>query len=169
MAPSTRSQPADPPREDQRNEPFDTPTRDEIVAMTAPHLAHMEKSSESRAWHSAGMNFVLITAVGRKSGAERKTPLPYWRDRDGHRIIAASFAGEPQNPAWYVNIADKTANPTIRVRERALEYWSDIEILEGDEYDTIWNELIIDRPFYIAYRAKSGRRIPLIRLPEPQD
>ena len=135
--------------------------------MTAPHIAHMEKSAESSAWCAAGMNFVLITALGRKSGAERKTPLPYWRDRDGHRIIAASFAGAPENPAWYLNIADKAANPTLRVQEREFVYWSDIEVLEGEEYDTIWSELIVDRPFYIEYRAKAGRRIPLVRLPEP--
>ena len=167
MASNTRSHSVDVPREDQRNEPFDTPTHEEIVAMTAPHIAHMEKSIESSAWHSAGMHFVLVTAFGRKSGAERKTPLPYWRDRGGHRIIAASFAGAPKNPAWYANMADKAANPTIRVQDRGLVYWSDIEVLDGDEYDTIWSELIADRPFYIDYRAKAGRQIPLIRLPEP--
>ncbi|MBN2622699.1 MAG: nitroreductase family deazaflavin-dependent oxidoreductase, partial [Acidimicrobiales bacterium] len=47
-----------------------------------------------------------------------------------------------------------------------VEYWSDQEILEGDEYDRIWALLTADRAWYDTYQGKTERRIPLVRLPE---
>ena len=43
---------------------------------------------------------------------------------------------------------------------------SDAEVLDGDDYDEIWEALTADRPFYNAYKEKTERKIPLIRLPE---
>jgi deazaflavin-dependent oxidoreductase (nitroreductase family) len=153
-------------REDQRNEPFETPTQAEIVAMTGPHIEAMESSASERTWTLAGMKYVLITAKGRKSGRLRKTPLPYWSDDHGHRIVVASFAGSEHHPAWYHNMADRAANPTIRVQERDHVCACDVEVLGGDEYGRVWAAVTADRPFYLAYQAKVARRIPVLRLRE---
>jgi len=152
----------------QENTPFQTPTQDEIVELTKMHIGALESSNDDLVWIAAGMSHVLLTIVGRKSGTERKTPLPYWRDATGHRIVVASFAGAEKNPSWFHNLADKVANPTIVVRERDAEYRSDAEVLDGDDYASTWAALTADRPFYNNYQAKTARRIPLIRLPEPQ-
>lgn len=152
----------------QENTPFQTPTQDEIVELTKMHIGALESSNDDLVWIAAGMSHVLLTIVGRKSGVERKTPLPYWRDATGHRIVVASFAGAEKNPSWFHNLADKVANPTIVVRERDFVYRSDAEVLDGDDYASTWAALTADRPFYNKYQAKTARRIPLIRLPEPQ-
>lgn len=166
--PGDRSaRPAPTTRDDQRNEPFETPSREDIVAMTKPLVAAMEKSTSERTWTAAGMHYVLVAARGRKTGEIRKTPLPYWRDDDGHRIVIASFAGAEHHPAWYHNLADKAANPTIRVQDRDHVYWSDVEVLDGDDYARVWAGITIDRPFYLDYQAMVTRRIPLLRLREP--
>lgn len=135
--------------------------------MTAPHVAALEASNSERTWTLAGMRYVLLTAKGRRSGTIRKTPLPYWRDERGHRIIVASFAGAEHHPDWYHNITDKAANPTIRVQDRDHVYRSDVEELDGDDYDRVWSELTADRPFYLEYQSMVTRRIPLLRLREP--
>lgn len=153
--------------ESQKNEAFETPSRDVILALTPLHVQALETSNDDSVWVAAGMHHLLLTTTGRKSGNTHKTPLPYWKDSDRHRIVVASFAGAERNPSWYHNLADKDANPTVRVQEREHVWHSAAEILEGDEYDLIWAALTSDRPFYIAYQTKTERVIPLVRLPEP--
>ena len=100
----------------QKNEPFETPSHEEILALTPMHVELLEATTDDSVWVAAGMTHVLLTTIGRKSGNTHKTPVPYWKDADGHRIIVASFAGAERHPAWYHNLADKEANPTVRVQ-----------------------------------------------------
>src|SRR5690242_9728906 len=61
--------------------------------------------------HVAGLQVLLLTTVGRKTGAERTTPLGYFME-DGNYIITASNAGRDTNPAWFHNLR---ANPHVKV------------------------------------------------------
>lgn len=152
----------------QANEPFETPSHAQILKLTPAHVDAMETSDADSVWTAAGMKHVLLITIGRRSGKAHKTPLPYWLDPAGERIVVASFAGAVKNPAWYHNLADKSANPTVRVKERSVEWDSDAHVLDGDEYQQVWAELTADRPFYRDYQAKTERCIPLVRLPGPK-
>jgi deazaflavin-dependent oxidoreductase (nitroreductase family) len=122
---------------------------------------------EDMVWQQAGMHHVLVRSVGRKSGNEHKVALPFWRDPDGQRIVVASFAGAPGHPSWYLNLADRDANPEVLCRvQGGQQFWSEHEILDGDDYDRIWDLLISDRAWYANYQSKTDRRVPLVRLPE---
>jgi deazaflavin-dependent oxidoreductase (nitroreductase family) len=146
---------------------FTTPTRDEIVAISAKHVAMMETSDADDTWIWVGMEHLLLRTVGRKSGNEHKVALPFWRDRDGHRIVVGSFGGEPKHPAWYLNLSDEAANPEVLVRVQGGRFWSRPEILAGDDYERTWAGLVADRPWYADYVTKAaGRQIPLVRLRE---
>ncbi len=149
----------------QRNEEFETPAFDEIPSITARHVAHLETTTDEDAWTRAGMRHLLLRTVGRKSGNAHKVALPYWCDADGTRIVVASYAGGPKHPAWFHNLADKTANPTVWIKDRSEQAWVDAEVLEGDDYRRTWDALVKDRPYYVEYQAKTERRIPLIRIP----
>ena len=150
----------------QRNEAFETPDIGDIPGLTAMHVDLMEQSDADEVWVAAGMNHLLLRTVGRRSGNVHKVALPYWVDEDGHRIVVASFAGSDRSPAWFHNLADKAANAEVRVQDRATVWWSDAEVLDGDDYETVWAGLTADRAYYNDYAAKTTRRIPLIRLPE---
>lgn len=153
---------------DQKADTFETPPYEEIPEITRNHVAFLESTDDEEAWLSAGMKSVIIETIGRKSGNAHKVVLPYWADANGHRIIAASYAGGPVNPAWYHNLADRSANPTIWVKERSVEAHCRADILEGEDYETVWKGLTADRPWYLDYLAKTKRKfIPLIRLVEP--
>ena len=89
-----------------------------------------------------------------------------WRDTQGRRIVVASFAGAAGHPAWYLNLADRDANPEVLVKHQGGAYWSVPDILEGDEYEQTWALLTADRAWYDDYQAKTDRRIPLVALPE---
>ena len=47
---------------------------------------------------------VLVT-VGKRSGLERMTPVQWFPGGDDTKLIVASAAGGPRNPAWYYNLA----------------------------------------------------------------
>jgi deazaflavin-dependent oxidoreductase (nitroreductase family) len=152
--------------ESQRAEPFDTPTPEEIIQISKMHVTVMESSDADEVWRPAGMRHVVIRTIGRKSGREHKVALPYWIDPDGERVVVASMAGADRNPSWFVNLADKSANPEVLVRHQHGSYWSDCQILDGDDYDKTWAGLTADREWYNDYQAKCSRRIPLVRLVE---
>lgn len=147
---------------------WETPPPDEIVRLTAAHVEAMEAIDDVDAvWQQAGMHHVLLRTIGRKSGKEHRVALPTWFDPEGRRVVVASFAGASEHPSWYLNLADRSANPEVRCRvQGGREFWSEHEILEGHEYDRIWRLLVADRAWYDTYQSKTERRIPLVRLPE---
>ena len=140
---------------------------DEIPKITRMHVEAMQQSEDDAVWQPAGQHLVLLRVIGRKSGREQKVALPIWRDAEGNRIVVASFAGAPQHPDWFLNLRDRDANPEVLVRAQGgRQFWSRVEILDGDEYTRTWEALTADRAWYRDYQAKTERRIPLVRLPE---
>jgi len=150
----------------QKAEPFETPERSTIKGTTQMHVSAMEQSNEEVVWVQAGMRHMLVRMVGRRSGEARKVALPFWEDENEHPIVVASYAGAARHPGWYLNLADRRANPEVYCRFREHEFWAVAEVLEGDEYETVWKQLTEDRPFYRDYQALTERRIPLVRLRE---
>lgn len=150
----------------QGHEDFVEPSRDEIPKISADHVKAMESTDDDAAWVIAAMHHVVIHTIGRKSGKEHKVALPFWSDPDGHMVVVASFAGAPQHPSWYLNLADRDANPEVRIRIQAGERWADAQILEGDDYTTTWAALTADRGYYNDYQTRTDRTIPLVRLVE---
>jgi deazaflavin-dependent oxidoreductase (nitroreductase family) len=150
----------------QKNEPFEEPPREEIPGISRGHVAYLETTDEESAWFIAGMDHVVLHTIGRKSGNEHKVALPVWFDRDGNRVVVASYAGAPENPAWFLNLSDKTANPEVRCRVRGRKFWADAQVLEGDEYADYWAQLTADREYYNDYQSRTDRPIPLVRLVE---
>ena len=150
----------------QRHEEFAEPTRSDIPAVTREHVRAMEASPSAPEWNGAGMPHLVLRTLGRRSGREHKVALPYWYDRDGTRVVVASFAGAPNHPAWYLNLADRTANPHVLVRVQTGNFRAEARVLEGDEYARVWAALVADRPFYADYQSRTTRRLPLVRLVE---
>src|SRR5262245_37514191 len=64
------------------------------------------------------MGFLLLTTIGRKSGQPRTVPLAFLRDGSTD-VIIASYAGLPQNPAWYLNLQSQP-EATIQVKRQHI-------------------------------------------------
>src|SRR3712207_1826103 len=58
-----------------------------------------------------GSPILLLTTTGRKTGRSRTWPLTYLPDAD-RLIVIASNGGQPNHPAWYLNLR---ANPHVSV------------------------------------------------------
>lgn len=147
---------------------WETPSLEAIVGITKAHVQALETMTDDAVWVQVGMHHLLLRTVGNKTGNEHKVALPVWRDPQGQRIVVASYAGAPDHPSWFRNLADRTSNPRVLCRVQTGQFWSVPEILDGHDYDRIWPLLTADRAWYRDYQAKTERRIPLVRLRESE-
>lgn len=154
------------PRDPQPNDPFEEPPFEQISGISRMHVQAMETMEDDMVWIGAGMHQVIIYTVGRKSGNEHKVAVPVWFDDDGNRVVVASYAGNDRHPHWYLNLADKDANPEVRVKAQHHEFWAEAQILDGGEYDAVWAQLVEDRAYYADYQTRTARKLPLVRLVE---
>jgi deazaflavin-dependent oxidoreductase (nitroreductase family) len=103
---------------------------------------------------------LLLNTRGRKSGEPRTNALMYLAD--GNRfVVAASFAGEPKHPAWWLNLKrEPTATVQVGakvVRVRARE-------AEGAERQRLWSGIVAQDAGFAEYERRTTRRIPVVVL-----
>jgi deazaflavin-dependent oxidoreductase (nitroreductase family) len=108
----------------------------------------------------AGLPNLMLTAIGRKSGIPRDTPLlcsPYGSDI----LIAGSNFGSDKEPMWVKNIE---ANPEVTVRFRRRTSTMLVRRLQGDEREAAWAHLLDMWPNFAKYEARTNRQIKLFLL-----
>ena len=110
--------------------------------------------------HVQGLQVLLLTTIGRKTGKQRTTPLGYFID-DGNYVITASNAGFDTHPAWFQNLR---ANPhvTIEIKDQQME--AEAEVAPPEKRNSLWSKLISLSPAYANYAKKTSREIPLVVL-----
>jgi len=108
----------------------------------------------------AGLPVLLLDTVGRKSGTPRTNALTYlpWGEAF---VVIASVLGEPRHPAWFLNLA---ARPEVGVQVGARRLRARAREAEGEERERIWDAVVKASPDYAQYRARTGRRIPVVVL-----
>ncbi len=106
-----------------------------------------------------GAPIVLLRHVGRKSGAERVTPLLYFTDGDDV-VLIGSNGGSPKHAAWYHNVR---ANPEVTLSARGREGRYRAHEAEGEERERLWNLAAMLYPGYETYKERAApRRIPVM-------
>jgi deazaflavin-dependent oxidoreductase (nitroreductase family) len=109
-----------------------------------------------------GMNALVLTTVGRKSGQPRSTPVGYFADADNSWLIVASAAGAPKNPAWYYNIAAHPDRVHIEMGGRKVDVTA--VQLTGAERARAWQQITDTVPRFAKYEQQTDRKLPIIRL-----
>jgi deazaflavin-dependent oxidoreductase (nitroreductase family) len=109
-----------------------------------------------------GFNALILTTVGRKTGAERTTPVGWFPGQDGSWLIVASANGAAANPAWYYNIAAHPDQVQIEVEGRKVAVAA--EQLHGAERAEAWQQISASAPRFAQYQQKTDRELPVIRL-----
>jgi deazaflavin-dependent oxidoreductase (nitroreductase family) len=107
-----------------------------------------------------GMDMILVTARGRRSGTERTVPLAAVRDR-GAWIVVGSNAGKTRAPAWIDNLR---AEPAVRVEHRGSTGSYQAREAVGDELERLWTLVIEAYPGFGVYRDRTTRLIPVFVL-----
>jgi deazaflavin-dependent oxidoreductase (nitroreductase family) len=112
----------------------------------------------------AGAHLLLLHTVGAKSGDTRIAPMMYFTEGDD-RVVVASKAGAPENPAWYHNLL---AHPDVHV-EASIdggvdEYDAVATPLPEPERTELYSTIGASNPGFAAYQEKTERKIPLVVL-----
>ena len=110
-----------------------------------------------------GLPVIIVTNVGNKTGATRKTPL--MRAVDGpNYILVASQGGAPKHPVWYFNLK---ANPSVKIQDGPHIYNMQVrEITDSAEKIRLWDIAVDAYPPYQDYLDKTDRVIAVF-LAEP--
>jgi deazaflavin-dependent oxidoreductase (nitroreductase family) len=109
----------------------------------------------------SGLSLLLLHHVGAKSGAERVTPLAYWRIGNGAVAVLASNYGAPRHPGWYHNLL---AHPTTTA-EIGADTWSvRARVAPSDERRRLIAEIAARTPSVAATVKAAQRPIPVVIL-----
>jgi deazaflavin-dependent oxidoreductase (nitroreductase family) len=107
-----------------------------------------------------GAPILLLTTTGRKSGARRTTPLLYLEE-DGRYIVIASNGGNPNHPAWYLNLR---AHPEAEAQVRSRTLPVRARVADEAERARLWPKVVEMYSGYADYQRSTTRRIPVVIL-----
>lgn len=115
-----------------------------------------------RKGRAMGMNVLVLTTTGAKTGQRRETLLGYVPDGDSAWLVTASFGGSAKNPAWYHNLAAHPDQAQVEVGGRKVKVTA--AQLSGAEREAAWQRFVAANGRYAGYVTKTDREIPVIRL-----
>jgi len=106
----------------------------------------------------SGLPVVIVTNVGNKTGATRKTPLMRVKDGSNY-VLVGSVGGAPKNPVWVYNLR---ANPQVEVRDgQDVMPMRVREVADSAERSRLWAIAVQAYPPYEEYQQRTTRKIPV--------
>ena len=106
----------------------------------------------------SGLPVVIVTHVGNKTGAIRKTPLMRVKDGSNY-VLIGSQGGAPADPAWVHNLR---VNPNVEIRDETVVRPMRVrEVKDGPERTRLWKLAVAAFPPYADYQERTNRRIPV--------
>ena len=141
---------------------FDSPTR-----WVAQHVESYVESDGKRGHRWSGVNTLLLTTRGRKSGKLRRTALIYGQDGDRY-LVVASKGGAKRHPMWFLNLE---ANPEVQLQVGADRFPARARTASKREKPRLWKLMTSIWPEYDRYQSRTDREIPVVileRLPHNQ-
>ncbi len=107
-----------------------------------------------------GRDILILTTKGAKSGDVRETPIVFTRDGDDY-VIIASKGGAPTNPHWFHNLRE---HPEVTVEVGGEKFKARAKVIDGDEYERLYQQHAGVNPQFNEYRTKTTRKIPVVVL-----
>ena len=127
--------------------------------------------TEGLTLRDTGLPVIVVTHVGNKTGAVRKTPLMRVADGDGY-VLIGSQGGAPKDPIDPVEMRARgcterrTCAPIRRVTIRDATSTQEMrarEVKDGPERARLWALAVAAFAPYADYQNKTERRIPVFR------
>jgi deazaflavin-dependent oxidoreductase (nitroreductase family) len=133
---------------------------DSPVGWVNQHIRGYVESDGEKGHRWRGVNTLLLTTRGRKSGKFRRTALIYGRDADSY-VIVASKGGANKHPEWYLNLA---ANPDVEVQVGSDKFKARARTATPEEKPKLWRVMTSIWPDYDNYQKRTKRKIPVVVL-----
>jgi deazaflavin-dependent oxidoreductase (nitroreductase family) len=126
----------------------------------APVIAEFRAGAGRVGGYFAGLDLLLLTTTGARSGRTYTHPLSYSRDGERYVVIAAD-GGAPAHPGWYYNLI---AHPdvTVEVGAETFPAWADLAI--GGERERLFRQRAQAVPALRDYAARTSREIPVFTI-----
>lgn len=124
------------------------------------HVRVYRETGGERGYRWRGTTILLLTTLGRRSGAQRTTPLIHRTDGD-RWVVVASKGGAPDNPGWFENLK---ADPRASIQVRGEQIPVEATVAEGEERARLWSMMTEVWPAYDEYQQRTERRIPVVVL-----
>jgi deazaflavin-dependent oxidoreductase (nitroreductase family) len=106
-----------------------------------------------------GLPVVIVTHLGHKTGAVRKTPLMRVVAEDGTYVLVASKGGAPDHPLWYHNVRRQSE---VEIRDHDRVFRARIhEVIDPEERAHLWQAAVEAYPPYAEYQQRTTRQIPI--------
>ncbi len=113
-----------------------------------------------------GMNVLILHTVGSRSGQPRTTPVAWFSDSAGGRLIVASGGGS-RHPDWHVNLLAHPDQAAIELPGRDPVPVTSL-VLGGPDREQAWQRVAAAQPRIAKYQSTSDREFPVVRLtPQP--
>ena len=114
--------------------------------------------TEGTTLRDTGLPVIIVTNLGNRTGAIRKTPLMRVKDGNSY-VLVGSKGGAPQNPVWVYNLR---ANANVEVRDETEVYKMRVrEVEDEEERARLWELAVAAYPPYEEYQDRTARRIPV--------
>ena len=114
--------------------------------------------TEGTTLRDTGLPVIIVTHIGNKTGAVRKTPL--MRVKDGaNYVLVGSQGGAPKHPVWVYNLR---TNPMVEIRDRGVvNPMQAREVTDAAERARLWKIAVAAYPPYEEYQTRTTRQIPV--------
>jgi deazaflavin-dependent oxidoreductase (nitroreductase family) len=138
---------------------------DSPTGWVAQHIKDYVESNGRKGHRWRGLDTLLLTTRGRRSGKLRRTALIYGQDGDGY-VVVGSNGGSTRHPDWYLNLS-QDPDVTVQVGEKVLR--AGARTAEGEERERLWLVMAALFPTYEDYKRKAPRQIPVVVIePAPE-
>ncbi|MDQ1131253.1 nitroreductase family deazaflavin-dependent oxidoreductase [Microbacterium sp. SORGH_AS_0888] len=107
-----------------------------------------------------GVPIIVLTTVGAKTGALRKTALMRV-EHDGRYAVIASKGGLPEEPVWAGNMR---RHPHVELQDKAVKRDYLAREVSGEERELWWERAVAVWPDYADYQTKTDRVIAVFVL-----
>jgi deazaflavin-dependent oxidoreductase (nitroreductase family) len=108
----------------------------------------------------AGLDSLVLTTTGRRTGLPRPVALLCVRSPDGY-VVAASNWGGPAHPAWSANLI---AHPAAEIAVSGKSSPVTAVLAGGVQRERLWDLLADYWPPYHAYARRTQREIRVFLL-----
>ncbi len=98
-------------------------------------LYERTNGAEGNTLRDTGLPVIIVTHIGNKTGAIRKTPLMRVKDGENY-VLVGSMGGAPNNPVWIYNLR---TYPQIELRDLSVVQTMRVrEVTDAAERERLW-------------------------------
>lgn len=136
-----------------RERTFDSPK-----GWVSRHVREYVETGGRKGHRWSGVNTLLLTTRGRKTGKLRRTALIYGRDGDRYLVVASS-GGSKTHPSWYLNLRE---DPKVHVQVADDRFEARAITASAADRSRLWRVMTSIWPEYDRYQTRTSREIPVV-------